>query len=207
VLKDTMRPMSVPEIMAATDRSDRHAISNLLYKMEKAGEIKHAGRGLWAHPSSSVGFVGNGQQSGSVDCQAVDNAPNSDANGIQRGIQRESNGGESVGFGVGFGDSTKPLADKGKASESNESNESNGSEHTADDYPELPDCLRRAPNGGGNGFRAPRGERWHLVEGDLPPGQATAQVWLKEIWPPALGPPGDDLLDIDPCWWATKVNK
>jgi hypothetical protein len=195
VLKDTKRPMSVPELMAATDRSDRHAISNLLYKMEKAGEIKHAGRGLWAHPSSSVGFVGNGQQGGSVDGQAVDNAPNSDGNGIQRGIQRESNGGvESVGFGVGFRDSTKPLTDKGKASESNESNESNGSEHAA-----AAECLGRAPNGGSNGGRPPRGPRWHQV-GDNPPGEAGATVWVKEVWPPALGPPGDDLLDIDPEW-------
>jgi AAA domain len=50
VLKDTVRPMSIPEIMAATERSDRHAIYNLLYKMEKAGEIKHAGRGALGTP-------------------------------------------------------------------------------------------------------------------------------------------------------------
>jgi Protein of unknown function (DUF3631) len=64
-----------------------------------------------------------------------------------------------------------------------------------DDYPELPDCLRRAPNA--NGFRPPRGRGWHLI-GDLPQGQAT--VWLKEVWPPALGPPGDDVFDIESGW-------
>jgi hypothetical protein len=56
-----------------------------------------------------------------------------------------------------------------------------------DDHPELPDCLRRAPNGG------PRGEGW----GDLPPGQA---MIIKEVWPPALGPRGDDVFDIEPGW-------
>jgi len=183
VLKEAVRPMSVPEIMAATDRSDRHAISNLLYKMEKAGEIEHAGRGLWAHRSSSVGFVGNGQQSGLVDAQTMDNAPNSDGNGIQRGVQRESNGNESVGLAVGFRDSTKPLTDKGKAPESNESNESNGSEHAA---------LRRAPNG----FRPP-GRGWHPAGDDA---HGTAKVWLKERWPPPLGPAGDDVFELDSGW-------
>jgi hypothetical protein len=51
----------------------------------------------------------------------------------------------------------------------------------------------------GNGFRPPpRGNGWHPA-GDHP--QARARVWLKEVWPPALGPPGDDLYDIDPRWW------
>jgi Protein of unknown function (DUF3631) len=58
------------------------------------------------------------------------------------------------------------------------------------DYPDLPDFLRRAPNG-----RPPRGNGWHPA-GDNP--QGTARVWLKERWPPALGPSGDDVFDIDP---------
>jgi uncharacterized protein DUF3631 len=61
-------------------------------------------------------------------------------------------------------------------------------------FADDPDCLRRAPNGG-NGFRPPRGNGWHLV-GDKPPGQAGARVWLKEVWPPALGPEGDDVFDL-----------
>jgi hypothetical protein len=46
-----------------------------------------------------------------------------------------------------------------------------------------------------NGYRRPRGEGWHLAEAG--PG---AVVWIKEIVPPALGPVGDDVLDIDPGW-------
>jgi hypothetical protein len=30
----------------------------------------------------------------------------------------------------------------------------------------------------------------------LEPGQLTARIWVKEIRPPALGPPGDDLNDF-----------
>src|SRR5262245_3917653 len=49
-LKDSRRAMSVNEIMAATERRDRHSTEALLAKMERAGEVKHAGRGQWAHP-------------------------------------------------------------------------------------------------------------------------------------------------------------
>jgi hypothetical protein len=64
-----------------------------------------------------------------------------------------------------------------------------------DHFPELPNFLRRATNG--NGARPPRGNGWHLA-GDKPHG--SARVWLKEVWPPALGPPADDVFDIDPGW-------
>jgi hypothetical protein len=67
-----------------------------------------------------------------------------------------------------------------------------------DDYPDLPECLRRVPKSG-NGIRPPRGKGWHLV-GDKPPGEAGARVFIRERWPPALGPKGDDVFDIDPSW-------
>jgi hypothetical protein len=25
-------------------------------------------------------------------------------------------------------------------------------------------------------------------------------VWVREVWPPALGPPDDDVYDLDPGW-------
>jgi hypothetical protein len=31
-------------------------------------------------------------------------------------------------------------------------------------------------------------------------GQAMAKVTVREVWPPALGPPGDDVFDLDPGW-------
>jgi hypothetical protein len=49
-LKEANRPMSVADIMAATERRDRNATEVLLHRMEKNGEVKHVGRGLWAHP-------------------------------------------------------------------------------------------------------------------------------------------------------------
>ena len=68
----------------------------------------------------------------------------------------------------------------------------------ADEYPDLPEFLRRTPKSS-NGPRPPRGKGWHLI-GDLPPGQRNGVVWAREHWPPALGPEGDDVFDIDPGW-------
>jgi Protein of unknown function (DUF3631) len=58
---------------------------------------------------------------------------------------------------------------------------------------------RAAQGRGTNGFRPPRGNGWHSI-GELPPGQASARAFLKEVWPPALGPPGDDVFDLDARW-------
>ena len=86
---------------------------------------------------------------------------------------------------------------RGNSSESHKVTEVTGPDR-ADDYPDLPECLRRTPPTT-NGHRPPRGKGWHLV-GDKPPGQAGVRVWLKERMPPALGPPGDDVFDIEPRW-------
>jgi AAA domain-containing protein len=53
-LKDAKRPMSVSEIMAATERRDRNSTEVLLHRMEKNGEVKHVGRGLWADPDPTA---------------------------------------------------------------------------------------------------------------------------------------------------------
>src|SRR4029450_11454347 len=42
--------MSVPELMAVTERTDRHALDQMLYRMRKAGEVEVAGRGLYSLP-------------------------------------------------------------------------------------------------------------------------------------------------------------
>src|SRR5262245_46999141 len=65
-LKETARAMSINDIMAATERRDRHSTEMLLHRMEKAGEVKHAGRGLWAHPDHIKGSeIGEKVRSGS----------------------------------------------------------------------------------------------------------------------------------------------
>jgi len=42
------------------------------------------------------------------------------------------------------------------------------------------------------------GPRSESQEDGLPPEQVKARVFVKEVWPPALGPPGDDVFDINP---------
>ena len=66
--------------------------------------------------------------------------------------------------------------------------------------PEWSAAPSAIPNGD-NGVRPPRGNGWHLFA-DKPgsPRQTAARVWIREIWPPALGPKGDDVFDIDPGW-------
>jgi hypothetical protein len=144
-----MRPMSAPEIMAATDRSDRHAIYNLLYKMEKAGDVKHAGRGHWAHPDATVPEGASRAQSansvGIVGNEAIDGqAPhNGRQNGVN-GFQQDSNDPESVGIGVGIAEAANPLNHGGKLSDSNDAHDSNGSERADPSDPgPFPDFLRR----------------------------------------------------------------
>lgn len=143
-LKDAGRPMSVPELMAVTERHDRHALYNLLYKMAKAGEITQPSRGQWA--LSGVGIVGNDV--------IANEPPNNKQQKHGGGFQRDSNGGESVGIdsngtesvgvGVGIFDADKPLAIHGNSADYHHSNDSNGSERV-DDFPDLPECLRRGP--------------------------------------------------------------
>jgi hypothetical protein len=188
-LKETRRPMSVPEIMAATERRDRHSTEALLAKMKRDGEVKHVGRGQWAHPDIEarpvviVGKAGSGNENGS---QALGSAEKISTAESQRKSQRNHNTSETVVIPVVIPESANPLADKGKSPESQHHNDHNGSERV-DDYPELPACLRRTPKGE------------HPAEG-LPPAQALARVTIREVWPPSLGPPGDDVFDLDPRW-------
>jgi hypothetical protein len=82
--------------------------------------------------------------------------------------------------------------------------------HEMDDADSADDVLRHStvPNDydavieeraaqGQPATRPPRGKGWELA-GELPGAKAT--VWIKEVWPPSLGPPGDDIFDFDPGW-------
>jgi Bifunctional DNA primase/polymerase, N-terminal/AAA domain len=184
-LKESGRPMSVSEVMAATERRDRHSTEALLAKMERAGEVKHVGRGQWAHPdpTESVGIVGKERSDSGNGRQALSNTEEISAAESQRKTQRKHNAGETVVIPVVIPESANPLADKEKPAESQHHNDHNGSERVTT-----------------NGFRPPRGNGWHLA-GDKPQGQAGCQVWLKEVWPPAISAgPDDDVFDIDLSW-------
>jgi len=53
VLKGAGHAMSVSQIMAAVERTDRNAVEVLLHRMRKAGEIERVGRGLYTVPGNS----------------------------------------------------------------------------------------------------------------------------------------------------------
>jgi hypothetical protein len=64
-LKDANRPLSVSELMAATDQTDRNAMRQLLYKMRNAGEVEMAGRnGLYRLPPGDPLDAGNADNAG-----------------------------------------------------------------------------------------------------------------------------------------------
>jgi AAA domain len=134
-LKETKRAMSVSDIMAATERRDRHSTEALLAKMEKAGEVKHAGRGLWAHPTESVVIV---EPLGSEDSSASDQDLTAESKS-----QRNHN---SVVKPLGLRDADNQMTNNEKHKGSQHYNDHNGSERGDDPGP-LPECLRRAPNG------------------------------------------------------------
>ena len=62
--------MSVAEIMAATERTDRNAIDQLLFKMGRDGEIKRVRRGVYSLPQEA-GKIGKKERNG---VQATENA-------------------------------------------------------------------------------------------------------------------------------------
>jgi hypothetical protein len=178
-LKESDRSMSVSEIMAATERPDRNSTEVLLHKMERDGEVRHVGRGQWASPGLKTVKIGKKVRNGSQ------GADNNEENGTGESYQdlnaaetvkiagnQDLNAAETVKIAVKIAKTPKPLANNGNASESYHLNDLNGP-------------LR----GGGT-----RGE-------GLPPGAVFAKVVVREIWPPALGPEGDDMFDIAPPRW------
>jgi AAA domain len=127
-LKETKRPMSVSEIMAATERRDRHSTEALLAKMERAGEVKHVARGQWAHPDLTKGVVivgidGSSAPSGS---EASDGSTDLAADESQRQTQRKHNAAEAVVIPVVIQESANPLKGNGKPSNHNDHNDHNG---------------------------------------------------------------------------------
>jgi len=139
-LKEAGRPMSVAEIMAATERHDRHATQVLLLRMEKAGEVKHTGRGIWAadHPlnASDFGDLVTSER------QVPDNQSKSGADESHTKVTDR----EASDFAVTFRNEAKPLNGNRNLSESHQVTEVTASERIYDPGP-IPEFLRRAPNG------------------------------------------------------------
>jgi hypothetical protein len=51
--------MGISEIMAATERNDRNAVDQLLYKMQRDGEVVRLKRGVYALPDKNGKKVRN----------------------------------------------------------------------------------------------------------------------------------------------------
>ena len=154
-LKETARSMSVPEIMAATERRDRKATETLLYKMAKDGEVVRAQRGRWRHPdvppdddpqkdapSSPVRIVRKvGNKAQPIDARRENGSRNPNGN---------PNGAETVRIGVRISEPHKPLICKDNPVSYRDPNDPNGIEHSnpPDDGLDIPDDLRRCDHCG-----------------------------------------------------------
>jgi AAA domain len=151
VLKDG--PMSVSQIMAATERTDRHAITSLLFKMRKDGEVVAAGRGFYAlrdgDPLNPVDVVDKGPFGSEKDNETSDNFAVSAQDQHQRKHQQKINGPRSVDVPVDEAGTSKSLADKVDTCQHQQINDINGVEHVGALDPRdpgpIPECLLRAP--------------------------------------------------------------
>ena len=128
VLKDG--PMRVNQIMAALDRTDRHAVDALLFKMRKDDEIVAVGRGMYALPESDplnpVEIVEKPPSGCGNNGEPSDNATVSSLDESQRQSQRNLNGAASVVISLR---STKPanqLENNGNGNRSQHLNDLNG---------------------------------------------------------------------------------
>jgi hypothetical protein len=91
--------MTLDDILAATERSDRSALRSLLHKMRKANEVVSPRVGYHALPGdplNSVDAVDGAASEPVGDDQGIDNTTVSETALRQRGRQRGVNGNESV---------------------------------------------------------------------------------------------------------------
>jgi hypothetical protein len=107
--------MSLDDLLAVTERSDRGALKSLLHKMRKDGQVVSPRTGYYALPGkdllNGVDRVDRAHSEGDSRGQGVDNTDVSGSNGGQRAGQRPVNGGESVDRALTSPDLTKQLAD------------------------------------------------------------------------------------------------
>ncbi len=135
-------PMSVSQLMTATQRRDRHALDNLLYKMRKEGQVASAGRGLYLHPDhpSTPGEKGEKDPpEGLVAPEPVDNSNHSASDESHQESHRNLTGANSGEIRGEITEAPNPLANNGNINESHHLTDLTGSEHGAiDDGADLP---------------------------------------------------------------------
>jgi AAA domain len=142
-LKEAARPMSVADIMAATERRDRHATEVLLHRMEKTGEVKHVSRGQWAHPRLTDGGEISETDGGEISeigvpdtpdsAEGVDNATDSAADESHNESHSKLTGTERCEIPCEVPEPANPLFSKGSARESHNLTDLTGSERNGCD--------------------------------------------------------------------------
>ena len=133
-LKDAKpEPMSVSQIMAATERTDRCAVDTLLYKMRKAGEVDVVRRGFYSLPGDplNAGDIGEIGVSGAlVGAEAVDNAAGFATDESHRGSHQDLTAAEGGEIAGEIAETPKPLASTGNANQSHHLTDLTGIEDT-----------------------------------------------------------------------------
>jgi len=180
--------MSVSQLMAATERTDRNAIDQMLYKMRKTGEVEIAGRGLYSLPFLfKPGKIGKkGPSEAAPEPQFIDNSSVSETTNLTDESYRNLTGTEGGKIPVRLDDSSKPLTDNGNSPDLTDLTDLTGFESrepaadpSADDL-DIPHSLRV--------------ENRHLWK-RAADNQDDRTVALDRR--PALGPPGDILDDFE----------
>jgi AAA domain len=171
-------PLSVSEIMAATERTDRHPVDQMLSKMRKAGEVVVAGRGLYTLPDPDPLNPGEIDEKaapdGADEAEAIDSATVSATDKSHRKSHRDLTGTESGEIAGEIAETPKPLTDNGQSSVSHRLTDLTGIEHGVTE--DLPSFLDRTKGKGPHTWGRPR-----IVTPDRRP---------------PLGPPGDSLDDF-----------
>jgi hypothetical protein len=204
-LRQAGEPLAATDLEKLTDIK-RDTLGKALYRLANEGTIKKVGRGLYAMPDSQPPPESprpHSGKSGKRHRSVPESLPES--NHLEN-IGKNGASGKSGSPGT-LGTSS-PVAEHGDAPtvlpvptlpelpecpiglqvlEETSGFETLKSGNGKSSLPELPEC---------NGFRPPRGNGWHLV-GDMPPEQASAVVWLREIRLPAIAASiTDDIEDL-----------
>jgi hypothetical protein len=188
-LRQAGEPMAVADIEAATEIK-RTSLDTALFRLGKEGAIKRVGRGLYAlsdwqppegpKPQSFKSFKRDKPLPDSVqDSNHYENIKESDVS--FKSFKSCSPGTPSPVVQPADGPAALPvqtLKDLKDCKIGSQATESIAKSETAKS---------------GNGKIALQD-----LKDSLPPGQAKARVFIKEVWPPSLGPVGDDVFDIEP---------
>ena len=191
-LKEAARSMSVPEIMAATERRDRKATETLIYKMAKDGEVvRTRARGRWRHPdvppdddpgeealSRTVRIVRKvGKRDQPIDTLRENGSRNPNAN---------PNAAETVRKVVRISEPHKPLICKDNPVNSHDPNDPNGIEHVGSTQIATQGRYSLAPAGTNGGGPHRRNDLEDcLLAPDSPPDDPHPE-WLRMARSPSV---------------------